>query len=171
MSLDFSDYFALFQIEKSFKIDRKYLREQYVQKQLDYHPDNSKLNLSQEQLLAISANLNKAYQILADDYLRVCYILELAGIDVQNQLKTQKLPPDELAQIWDNFAYLEENNNLEKLENFLNKIKQESNLLISNLEKKLPISKQEDIILDIMRLKYQDNLITKIQDKIAECGL
>lgn len=87
------NYFELFEIPVSFKIDRSKLAEKYFELQKKYHPDffAKGTEYEKEQALEISSSLNKGLKILKNPDLTIKYVLELKGL-LENDEKYQ-LPP------------------------------------------------------------------------------
>jgi len=96
--LQFKDYFELFGLPISVKLDRSELDIRYLQLQQQYHPDKF-YKLAQEiqqQAAQNSAQINEAYNILKDDLKRAKYILQNHGVDIYDQ---SLLEPEFLMQI------------------------------------------------------------------------
>ena len=80
------NYFELFLLPIDFEINLDELEKKYFEFQNQFHPDKSSIDEIEKSIL-----INKAYEILADDFLRACYILQLKGIDIRNDEKAIKI--------------------------------------------------------------------------------
>ncbi len=129
------NFFSLFSLPQIFEIDLAQLEKKYLQFQHQFHPDKSSSDdISQ------SIEINQAYKILSDDFLRACYILQLQGCDILNDEKALKVE----------MATLEEAIELQE------KISEISKDEIENLRKELN-SKIKSLILEAMQsLETQD---------------
>lgn len=76
------DYFALFGIQASFRIDKQRIEDYYLKLQALLHPDRFVTASEQERRISAqkSAYLNEAYNTLMDDCSRATYLLELKGV-------------------------------------------------------------------------------------------
>lgn len=85
------NYFELFGIQPSFKVDSKLLKRQYLKLSKKYHPDfhtDAAPEVQQEALLK-SSEINTAYTTLLEARLRLPYTLRLLGIiseDIKDEL-------------------------------------------------------------------------------------
>jgi molecular chaperone HscB len=86
------NYFQLFELPASFKLDGAQLSERYRKLQGELHPDRYANKSAQEQRLAVqySALVNEAYATLRKPLGRALYLLELAGVSEQD-LAAQKI--------------------------------------------------------------------------------
>lgn len=87
------NYFDLFELPVSFKIDKGKLAQKYFELQKKYHPDffAKGTEYEQEQALDISAQLNKALKIFRDEDQTIKYVLELKGLLTEDE--KYPLPP------------------------------------------------------------------------------
>jgi len=111
-----SNYFQLFNLPESCKVDQESLNDEYRKQQGDVHPDRFANAEEAEKLRAVqlSSYLNEAYETLKSPLRRAAYLLSLHEIDVekvdQNDLsmdllleqiqlreKLDELPKDESA--------------------------------------------------------------------------
>lgn len=76
------DYFELFGLEKSFKLDLTALRRAYYGLNRNWHPDNFTLDQSvnQEEALSRTTTINEAFKILSKDDSRTKYLLGIYGV-------------------------------------------------------------------------------------------
>jgi molecular chaperone HscB len=71
------NFFTLFSFPQSFEIDPLELEQKYLEIQNQFHPDKSDVAEVEKSMLA-----NEGYKILSDDFLRLCHLLELKGIEI-----------------------------------------------------------------------------------------
>ena len=83
MKFDFSsNYFELFDLEVTFKINEDQLLAAYQELQSQYHPDRYVDSDDQQKRIAMQATtfINEALKTLRDDQQRARYMLELQGV-------------------------------------------------------------------------------------------
>ncbi len=99
-SLDFQqDFFKLFDLPLSFKIDNALLDQRYRDLQSQVHPDKFSHLPESEQRLSMqwATRVNEGYQTLRSPLARGRYILLLQGVDTQEEMNTA-MPLDFLMQ-------------------------------------------------------------------------
>jgi molecular chaperone HscB len=89
MEID-KNYYELFSIPQSFRVDKELLSQKYRQLQRQLHPDNFANNGAAEQRIAVqyASYINTAYQTLKSPLLLAEYLLEIAGHPVNSQSLT-----------------------------------------------------------------------------------
>ena len=100
--LDFKkNYFALFSLPVSFKVDTSTLIRHYRTLQQTLHPDKFASGTAQQRRLSMQAAsyVNEAYQVLKNDLFRATYLLLLNGIDIGAETDTQIDPVFLMTQI------------------------------------------------------------------------
>ena len=91
MEFDFTkSYFECFQLETFFSIDQSVLAEQYQQLQRQFHPDRFVNSNDQEKRLAmqVTSHINEAYKTLKDEQTRARYLLQIHGIEFDEDKDT-----------------------------------------------------------------------------------
>ena len=88
------NYFNLFSLPATFEIDLAELEKKYLEFQHQFHPDKSSSDD-----ISKSIEINEAYRILSDDFLRACHILQLKGIDILHDEKAVKVDVATLGEI------------------------------------------------------------------------
>lgn len=124
------NYFQIFSISEKFDIDLIDLEKKYFHLQHQFHPDKSGSDNEET-----SAQINEAYKILSDDFLRACYLLKLKNIDILHDDKCAK--PD--------MATLQR---ILELQEGIEEMKDESE--INDLKQKL-VSEIKSLILESMK--------------------
>lgn len=95
-SFDFQkNYFQLFGLAQSYRLDNSQLEQQYRELQNLVHPDKHAHATDVEQRVAMqrATLVNEAYQTLRNPLRRARYLLILQGIDTQEETNTA-MPPD-----------------------------------------------------------------------------
>lgn len=82
-----SNHFELFGLPQAFELDRGKLDARYRELQRQVHPDRFASAGDQERRISMqqAARLNEAYQVLKDPLRRGRYLLELRGMDLDDQ--------------------------------------------------------------------------------------
>lgn len=84
------NFFELFSLPTNFAVDLAALEKKYLEFQNQFHPDKYQGEKSSDDI-SKSIEINAAYKILSDDFLRACYLLSLKGADIQNDEKAVKV--------------------------------------------------------------------------------
>ncbi|CAN5203123.1 co-chaperone HscB [soil metagenome] len=103
------NYFELFEMPVSFKINKQLLPLKYFELQKKYHPDFYTMASDEEQseVLELSSMVNKAFKTFSDEDETIRYVLQLKSILKEND--KYDLPPDFLMEMMDlNEALLHE---------------------------------------------------------------
>ncbi len=115
-----SNHFEIFQLPQKFSLDENALEQKYFEFQKQFHPDKAGLDEIER-----SIAINNAYAVLKNPLKRAIHILQLNGIDLENDSKATK--PD--------FATLEQV--LEIQEKLPNLSMEEISILRKNLVKEI----------------------------------
>ncbi len=93
------NYFDLFELPVSLKIDQGSLAQKYFELQKKFHPDffTQATEHEQEEALEISSQLNKALKVFKNKEETIKYVLQLKGL-LEEEEKYQ-LPPDFLMEM------------------------------------------------------------------------
>lgn len=117
------DYFAIFSLPRHLHIDLPGLEKNFYSQSRKLHPDRfaAKPQAEQEAALAASSQLNDAYRTLREPIARTEYLLQLEGIQMEEQSraatdaakaagteKKQVAPPDLLEEAFELNMQLEE---------------------------------------------------------------
>ncbi|MCB1894062.1 MAG: Fe-S protein assembly co-chaperone HscB [Rhodocyclaceae bacterium] len=95
MSIDLhKDYFALFELPRSYRIDREALERRYLQLQQQVHPDRHAHLPDAERRRALqwATRVNEGFQTLRRSLARARYLLDLAGVDAALETNTAMSP-------------------------------------------------------------------------------
>ncbi len=93
MSLD-QNHFELFDLPVGFDIEQQQLAERYRDLQRTLHPDRFANAPDQERRLSVqkAAQVNEAFQVLKSPLQRARYLLQLAGVDFDDEKETHLDP-------------------------------------------------------------------------------
>jgi len=86
-------YFENFSFNVDFNIDLEELENKYLEFQKQFHPDNSSSDVEK------SISINEAYKVLKNPLQRASHILQLNGIDLENDSKAPKPDIETLEEI------------------------------------------------------------------------
>ena len=89
-----NNYFELFGLPLSFRIDLKSLEKKYRDLQLLVHPDRCFEAGDRERQMSaqVAAKVNDAYRVLSNDCKRANYLLTLSGAQLDNEKNTVSDP-------------------------------------------------------------------------------
>lgn len=95
------DYFNLFDLPRSFDVDKKALTTAYYRLSKAYHPDKFTLASTDEQATALkmTSDINTGHKILKNKHLRLKYVLQLLGVDFQEG--KESMPQEFLMEMMD----------------------------------------------------------------------
>jgi len=164
------NYFDLYEINNSFEVDKNLIEKKYIELQKQYQPDRARDDLERISSIQALAEVNNAYKTLKDDYLRGVYILKLQNIDLLNDRDLRsKMPFEILNDILQKREESERLNEIGELEIAKSKALVAKSEIVKKIQRSFEASEQDDVIVNIMHLKYHDNLINIIDKKIEEC--
>lgn len=164
------NYFKLLELEQRYDIEQNLLQDNYLAKQMEYHPDRTAEGVSKIANIETSMLLNEAYKVLSDDYKRAEYLLKLNGFELSNKQLSLRLTSRELEEILEEYEEIEEMSEVAEL------IEKEQRKLVTKTEliremtshfNKNNFTKALDLTI---RLKYLTNLVGNIKLKIKHAN-
>ncbi|WP_373976149.1 Fe-S protein assembly co-chaperone HscB [Chitinibacter sp. SCUT-21] len=170
--IDFSQsHFALFGLPQTFALDAKTLDTRYREQVALYHPDKFATASDAERRASLQAatHINEAYQTLKSALPRARYLLQLAGVDTQEETNTA-MPMDFLmAQMeWrESIADAKASKNVDALENLAREMRAEMQALEDKLAAQ--IDAQQDFAnaaMSVRKLRFMEKLDQEIGDAI-----
>ena len=155
------NYFELFELPISFKIDRSKLAQKYFELQKKYHPDffAKGTEHEQEQALEISSQLNKALKIFKHPDQTIKYVLQLKELLEEEKYQ---LPPAFLMEMMELNEELSENS-AQQIQELENELYSEVQPIIENYDDATAST------ADLLKLKeyyYKKKYLQRILDRL-----
>jgi molecular chaperone HscB len=157
------NYFELFEIPVSIKVDKQLLSKKYVALQKKYHPDFYTQSSEDEQgdALEKSSAINKALKILKNEDETIKYILHLKGL--MEEEEKYALPPAFLMEMMELNENLEETSGKQDAENYINELYNAVKAIIENYDDAV-ITKEA--LLQLKEYYYKKKYLQRILDRI-----
>ncbi|MDR3426853.1 MULTISPECIES: Fe-S protein assembly co-chaperone HscB [Silvimonas] len=172
MTFDFNQtHFQLFQLPATFALDGKALETQYRALQATYHPDRfASADDAQRRLsLQIATQVNEAWQTLKSPVARARYLLQLNGVDTEEETNTA-MPMDFLMNqmIWrEHIAEGKASQNVERLEELNGELRQEIHALEDELGRLIDDEgRYADAAMAVRKLRFMEKLDQEIGNAI-----
>lgn len=160
------NYFELFHIPQNYVVDVKLLQKQYLLLQAEHHPDKARNDTQRLTNLNQSMQINEAFKVLKDDYLRASHLLELNGQILDDIVLKNALTTDELEEILEQSELIENIKDLDSLYNLEKEKLLERQQLVEELGMAFSKNDIKRIIYLIACLKYLSNLLENVKVKI-----
>jgi molecular chaperone HscB len=156
------NYFELFDIPVSLKIDKANLAKKYFELQKQFHPDFFTQATEDEQANALeqSSQINKALKIFKNEAETIKYVLQLKNL-LEEEEKYQ-LPPDFLMEVMElNEGFSE--NSQQQISNFETEIYQPVKDIIENFDS---VTTTTPDLLKVKEYYYKKKYLQRILDRI-----
>ncbi|QDQ25759.1 Fe-S protein assembly co-chaperone HscB [Chitinimonas arctica] len=170
MVFDFSqDHFALFGLPRGFRLDRAALDAAYLGLQSRYHPDRAAGLGDADKRLSLQAatRVNEAFQTLKSPLGRARYLLQLAGVDTQEETNTSMPTAFLMQQMeWrEAVADARADKQVAALEKLAGELRGETRLLEAALSEALDARQDHaEAALLVRKLKFLEKLAREIDD-------
>ena len=164
-------YFELFDLPVRFAVDGEALETAYRKVQAEVHPDRfaSAPEAERRRALELATEANEAFQTLRSPVARARYLLQLRGIDTQEETNTA-MPVDFLvAQMeWrEAVADARAASDVEGLEQLAAAVRADRDELVAALVRSLDVTQEYDVAaLGVRKLRFLDKLDQEIGDAI-----
>ena len=164
-------YFELFDLPVRFAVDGEALETAYRKVQAEVHPDRfaSAPEAERRRALELATEANEAFQTLRSPVARARYLLQLRGIDTQEETNTA-MPVDFLmAQMeWrEAMADARAASDVEGLEQLAAAVRADRDELVAALVRSLDVTQEYDVAaLGVRKLRFLDKLDQEIGDAI-----
>ena len=164
-------YFELFDLPVRFAVDGEALETAYRKVQAEVHPDRfaSAPEAERRRALELATEANEAFQTLRSPVARARYLLQLHGIDTQEETNTA-MPVDFLmAQMeWrEAVADARAASDVEGLEQLAAAVRADRDELVAALVRSLDVTQEYDVAaLGVRKLRFLDKLDQEIGDAI-----
>ena len=164
------NYFELLNVEQKYNVDLNLLQKQYLSKQALYHPDRAKDQTTRTKYLNISMQLNEAYKVLKDDYMRAEYLLKISGQEFNEQVLRNALSTSELEKIMQLYEMLDTMDQLPRLQALKKEKMAEQARMIKELTRHFEANNLAKALDLTVHLKYLTNLVRNIKFKIKHAN-
>ncbi len=160
------NYYNLFQLPQSPIVDRILISKKYVELQKQYHPDyfTKENEEDKENALAISANINKAYNIFSNVDKTIEYFLQIKNVIIADE--KYNLPPNFLMEMMELNETFNENINIENdiksFENALNETIKP--ILALDASSVLDENTLQQLKLYYYKKKYLKRILERLED-------
>ncbi|MCG9107814.1 Fe-S protein assembly co-chaperone HscB [Laribacter hongkongensis] len=164
-------YFELFDLPVRFAVDGEALETAYRKVQAEVHPDRfaSAPEAERRRALELATEANEAFQTLRSPVARARYLLQLRGIDTQEETNTA-MPVDFLmAQMeWrEAVADARAASDVDGLEQLAAAVRADRDELVAALVRSLDVTQEYDVAaLGVRKLRFLDKLDQEIGDAI-----
>jgi molecular chaperone HscB len=159
------NYFELFEIPISIKVDKKLLSKKYVELQKKYHPDFYTQSTEDEQgdALEKSSAINKALKIFKNEDETIKYVLQLKGLLEEEE--KYALPPAFLMEMIELNESLEEEDASSKTQasKYIDELYKDIADIIKNYDD-ASITKED--LLKLKEYYYKKKYLQRILDRI-----
>ena len=166
------NYFELFNLPTRFAIDLSTLDQHYRKLQSEVHPDRFAMAPAAERLYSIqlATQTNEAYRTLKDPTARARYLLQINGVDTEEESNTA-MPAEFLVLQMELREAMEDARaarNIPALDKLLHTMQQESNMLQQQLHLALDERKAYPEAAETVRkLRFLDKVRDDIQQSIS----
>lgn len=159
------NYFQLFDLPQRFAVDLDALNAIYRRLQAEVHPDRFASATDAERLLSLqkATQVNEAYQTLKTPLSRARYLLQLKGVDTQEESNTV-MPAEFLMQQMEWREALEEaQGDVAALESLSHDLRAEAKGMLAALEQALDGQPDDALATGTVRkLRFMDKLQSEI---------
>lgn len=172
-----ANYFEFYDLPISFELDDKALRQVFLKKSKQFHPDFYTLESDEKQaeILELSTKNNEAYKLLKDPNKRLKYVLELKGL--LGDPKTNALPQSflmEMMEVNEQVMELQFDYDAAAHEQLKQDLAKEKDNLLSPVQPLLEqyedtTANQEDLIA-IRDYYYKNQYLNRLEENINSIG-
>jgi molecular chaperone HscB len=153
------NFFEIFAFLPNFEIDLEQLEQKYFEFQKRFHPDSASVADIEQSIV-----INQAYKILSNPIARASHILQLNGIDIENDSQAPK--PDlatlnEILELQELVAEISANDAKNLSQNLQQKIK----LLLQEVAKSLENKDFATAAQILIKVKYFDKTLRDLKNK------
>ena len=157
------NYFSIFNLDSSFKIDKELLEQRYQLLLTKIHPDNfaKASSLAKEIAQNSTARINTAYQTLLCETSRASHLLELEGFALSEKDKVEDA--EFLGVQFELQESLHAMQTLSEKQKFKQDIKAKVSTLFANIEKDFASSNFASAKQGLLKINYYKNLLQSKQ--------
>jgi molecular chaperone HscB len=156
------NYFELFNIPVSLKVDKNSLAQKYFELQKQYHPDffTQATEYEQAEALEQSSQINKALKVLKNDMETIKYVLQLKGL-LEEEEKYQ-LPPAFLMEVMELNEELSENSQQQ-----INTLENEIYTPVKGIIESFKDTTTTEELLKVKEYYYKKKYLQRILDRMG----
>ena len=164
------NYFEIFDLPVSFDIDLKQLEKNYFQLQQKFHPDknsNNYDNIASKSLDSIQHSIlvNQGYKILIDDLQRAIHLLQIAGINIEDDECNHKPSILTLQTILDLQEQIDKIADINQILTLKNDIKNNIKSILQDFCKTLEINDLSTATQLLIKAKYLSKTLNDLKIK------
>lgn len=158
------NYFELFELPVSIRIDKALLNQRYFALQKKYHPDffTQETEFEQAEALELSSQVNKAYKAFKNEDETIKYVLQFKGLLEEDE--KYQLPPAflmEVMELNENFS----DESVEQVQQFGQNLHTEVKNIIENYND-ATVTKEE--LLQLKDYYFKKKYLQRILDRMAD---
>jgi molecular chaperone HscB len=156
------NYFELFDIPVTFKVDKNTLAKKYFELQKQFHPDffTQATEYDQSEALEKSSQINKALKVLKNGNETIKYVLQLKGL-LEEEEKYQ-LPPEFLMEVMELNEEFSANSQ-QQINNFETEIYEPVKNIIENFSVQTTSTEE---LLKVKEYYYKKKYLQRILDRM-----
>jgi molecular chaperone HscB len=156
------NYFELFDIPVSLKVDKNSLAQKYFALQKKYHPDffTQATEYEQAEALEQSSQINKALKVLKNEMETIKYVLQLKGL-LEEEEKYQ-LPPAFLMEVMELNEELSENSQQQ-----INTLENEIYTPVKGIIESFKDTTTTEELLQVKEYYYKKKYLQRILDRMG----
>ena len=157
------NYFELYEIPLSFKVEKAFLARRYFELQKRFHPDyfSQGTETEQSEALELSSQVNRAFRIFTNEEETIKYVLQLKGL-LEEEEKYQ-LSTDFLMEMMELNETLSENSKQE-ISELVKKLYAEVSPIIENFNEATTSTAD---LLSVKEYYYKKKYLQRILDRTA----
>lgn len=160
------NYFELFSLPESFRVDHGVLDREYRKLQSRYHPDKAVKAGERERRVAVqmAGLVNEAYETLRSPLRRAGYLLALRGVDTEENVQGE-LGPDFLLrqmELREELEAIEGSESLQALDRFKQGVEKDINAFLREFQSRYEAGAFEAARAAYYRLQFLYKLCTEI---------
>lgn len=161
------NHFEKFSLTPRFDINSDELEHNYLKLQQQFHPDAllHKSQDDQDRAMINSININDAYKILKNPIKRAVYLLQLNGIDIDDDDCKIKPSQETLISVLELREKINESKNLHEIEEIKNYLEEEIAELIQIAQENFAHKSYDLAAQTLIKVKYFDKTIADLKLK------
>ncbi len=164
--LAMNNYFEILNLPMQFRLELNDIDRQYFAMQLKFHPDTACDEKQKEHFMQMTIQINNAYKALRDDLARAKELLKVAGMDLDDVKYRNSIAQQDLQNIFTDAQEISDTEDGNILAAMLGQKNSQRNALVNSLASAFESNNLNQTVQDTLLLKYVDNLIKQIKQKL-----